>query len=208
MPSTSSDRHCLDLRQRPVTAPGRLRDGRHIASSSTAAPTQPFRGKPFISSPQDSHGVSLEIPQRPSKLSPNPAASTASLAASEAWSQPEDSDSDYVRKTYLHFERHGIDGDGTVQGQEWTRNRSPGITPWTHSDGGRVHRSNGQQMLRSAKSAGLMGAAAPILKPRQGMDNGVGASIEREQTCYSQTQNREGQKHSLRPLTSISSCKL
>lgn len=67
-----------------------------------------------------------------SNAPPPPLASSRdSIQSCESWTTPEDGEGDFVRRTYLHFDRTGIQGDGTVQGEEWTRNRSVGaLAPW------------------------------------------------------------------------------
>lgn len=61
-----------------------------------------------------------------------PAASSTSLRtnASEAWTNPEETEGEFVRRTYLYFDIYGVKGDGTAEGKEWTRNRDAAQTPW------------------------------------------------------------------------------
>ena len=50
-------------------------------------------------------------------------------APSETWTNPQDADGDFVRRTYAHFALAGVPGDGFSEGKEYTREKS-GLPAW------------------------------------------------------------------------------
>ncbi|PWN28277.1 RabGAP/TBC [Jaminaea rosea] len=125
--------------------------------------------------------VASSLPQRPRTADPIPVqpphppaitSSGESIASTESWTRPEDGEGDFVRRTYLHFDRTGIEGDGTVQGEEWTRNRSVGaasgssLAPWQAANGKR-HRPR-QRRTNSAPDRRHLHPGDEPLRPLAG----------------------------------------
>ncbi|PWN93484.1 hypothetical protein FA10DRAFT_264128 [Acaromyces ingoldii] len=105
-------------------------------SSPSLAAQNNTLGKPYLQTPKPLEDKSsssqpslrqLALASSASSPLPPPPSTKALLTQnpnpSENWTGPEDADGAYVRKTYDWFDRHGVTGDGLVEGREWTRER-------------------------------------------------------------------------------------
>ncbi|PWN17944.1 RabGAP/TBC [Microstroma glucosiphilum] len=110
---------------------------------------QPSAQSMSTNSYADSSNSNLLAP--PDQLRPTSSIISNGTVASESWTSPEESEGDYVRKTYMHFDKIGVKGDGIVEGKEWTRHRAAdGPAPWdAEAEGmgasGSLSRSNSER---------------------------------------------------------------
>ncbi|CAO1626757.1 unnamed protein product [Sympodiomycopsis kandeliae] len=160
--SGPSTKHRPGHAHRPTTAPGPSphtsahvgppstpeTNGTHLTSRPSLLRAQ--SSGPYPAGPMESQNQSTKVPRLQNGLTP--ATSTGSLrtAASEAWTNPEESEGEFVRRTYLYFDQYGVKGDGNAEGREWTRNRDAAKTPWNDLA---EHQSSGSSASGSARTA-------------------------------------------------------
>ncbi|CAO1628877.1 unnamed protein product [Parajaminaea phylloscopi] len=121
------------------------------------------------------------------------ASSLVSLPASEAWSQPEESDGDYVRRIYLHFDRIGIQNDGLDEGQEWTRNRQAGVAPWTHRlDANGLARRRSHESDIRARTQSTPAGPSGVARPKKSRSSRVLHNAAREAGGAHRLQRKSG----------------
>ncbi len=124
---------------------------RSPAASRAPSPTPSGKLRPLLlvdqtksASPSHSHSrpSSVKAGEKPAVTSSGnlaPAAQTLSTGpksiadrssqASEQWTNPGDAEGALVRRTYAYFDKEGINDDGFVEGQEFTRHRTNQL-PW------------------------------------------------------------------------------
>lgn len=128
-----------------------------------AAPYRRASAQSMATDPSTASGNS-NLLSAPSRTRPTSSVISPGTNASDSWISPEESEGDYVRKTYMHFDKMGVKGDGVVEGKEWTRHRAAdGPAPWDAE----VERSGASGSLSRSNSerAGPRLSAPPSREP-------------------------------------------
>ncbi|PWN44066.1 RabGAP/TBC [Ceraceosorus guamensis] len=143
LPRSVSHNRTESAQSRPASAAGpsseaahqpssSLRPLRLVASSSNISPkltATATNGRGNIGGSADADAASAlrrpafkRVESASAAILRSRAASPAPSAA-ESWTQAGDAEGAYIRKTYAHFDSRGVEDDGFVEGQEWTRER-------------------------------------------------------------------------------------
>ncbi|CEH16976.1 Rab6 GTPase activator GAPCenA and related TBC domain proteins [Ceraceosorus bombacis] len=156
LPRSVSHNRAESAQSRPASAAGpsseaahqpssSLRPLRLVASSSNISPkltATATNGRGNIGASADADAASdLRRPAFKREKSASAAmirsrAASPAPSAAESWTQAGDAEGAYIRKTYAHFDSRGVEDDGFVEGQEWTRERGQGHA-WEQPDLGR-----------------------------------------------------------------------
>lgn len=99
----------------------RLNTASSTSSSSFTSNLHRPRETSSISSNPDPTQSTISHQSSSSNLAPPPLGLNSTLNSSESWLNPQDSEGQFIRKTYKHFESKGVKDDGFVEGTEFTR---------------------------------------------------------------------------------------